>query len=235
MNRVFLFAVALTYLVSSCVLFSQSAPEEPPQPAPKCHLSILNGISSGPVDIYLGGKLIYPNIPPGQRISGLAWPTEKIDLRVVDKKSGFDKREQVTLGAGGHYILYLFGDFAPMPKPEGAKPTDPPPVRVTAQFLDSKLAAGESPVRVRLFNSLVDKAITVKSPKSGKSWTVQPMEMVVATGLPEDLYLDAALGDSRRGLFLAQTGDAKNLSIVFYPKNGTFGFRAMPEDAVPSP
>lgn len=208
--------------------FTQAQEAPPPVKAPQCHFQILNGISPGPVDIYLDGKLIFPASSPGQRISSLGWPSRKFELRLVEPKSRREIKQDIDLPEGAYATLILSGDFEILPQKKPTEADVPPPVRATVQVLSNQLDSGESGVRVRFVNGLVDRPITVKS-RAGKSWTIAPMSMTSASGLNDDLYFQAVLGDKVQSLYLAQQPPAKNISIVFFPSQEGFWFRAMVE------
>jgi len=220
--------IALIFLIGALPVVLRAQEAVPANNAPKCHFQILNGISPGPIDIYLDGKLIFPASPPGQRISSIGWPKNKFELRLVDAKSGREIKQNIKLPEGAYTTLILAGDFETLPGQKPLKPDGPPPVRATVQVFSNKLDGGESSVRVRFMNSFVDRSITVKS-RNGKSWTIAPMSMTSASGLSGDLYLQAILGDNTQSLYLAQEPPAENISIVFFPSKESFGFRAMVE------
>jgi len=220
--------VLLISVANIGLAFCQTNTEATANKSPKCHFQILNGISSGPVDIFLDNKLIFPSSTTGQRISSLGWPSEKFEVRLVDKNSNREKKQVIELGEGNYATLILTGDFQPLPKAENAKPDDPPEVRTFIHTLSNKLEPGEGSIRVRLVNGLVDKPVTVKA-GDGKTWTIPPLKIVSATSLPQELRLQASLDNKDTALYLAQKQPAKNISVVFFPANGGLGFRAMVE------
>jgi len=195
--------------------------------SPEVFLQILNGIAPDPIDIELEGKVIFPSMGPGQRISAFGLLTNKVKLVLVNKKTSARKTIPVDLEKG-HYTLIIAGDFQLIPEGEKGKDGELP-VRVFSSILSNGPTKSEPSVRVRLVNGLADKSILVKGP-AGQEWTVSPMQMEVASALPEKLLLEASTdASSRRNLYLGQDSPPKNIAVVFFSSGQTFAFRAMTE------
>jgi hypothetical protein len=194
---------------------------------PEIFLQILNGIAPDPIDIEVDGKIRYPGMGPGARISTFPLPSEKTKLVLIDKKSGNRKTLPLEL-AEGHYTLIVSGDFQPVPGGEKLKEGELP-VRVITELYSNLTTAARPAVRVHLINGVPDKAVVVKGP-GGKSWKIEPMKLEVLSGLPEKLFLEASYEQgAKRSLYLAQESPAKNIAIVFYPAGQNLAFRAMTE------
>lgn len=206
------------------------APETPAGPAAaKGHafLQILNGVAPRPISFTWDGGPVYEKINPGNQISTMPVKGGEFNLKVRDEQTKAEKCFRLRVEAKTSNILVLTGDFAPIPRPEGAGPKTPPDFNLTAFLLKNERPEG-STVDARVINGLANKTLTISRTKP--VLVVPPCEVGVARKLPPELALQASDGHEAVSLYLAQSGRPANLTVIFYEKDGHLAFRATIEE-----
>ena len=205
------------------------SPESPPgnAEAPAAYLQILNGISPSKVSVSLNGQLLYPDIAAGARISSFGIAERRTTLLV--SKSGSAEQKEIVLQfpKHGYYTLVLTGDFAPLPAANSPVGKTMPDYRIFAALFPNKKPKGQT-VDVRLVNGTPGKTIKLLRRGSVQA-EAGPWQAAAAVSQPSELYLQAAVGEVRRNLYLAQEPPAQNITVVFYDTGEQLGFRAMTE------
>lgn len=215
------------FLPSLPLLAQAPSPPLPAEADPVAYVQILNGICPGPVSISIEGLALYENIGPGTRVSSFGIkPKAKVTLK--DMASGAEKAFPLELEAGGYYTLCLTGDFAKLPQ---ADPKEKPDYRVNFYPVKNSKPSGNT-VEVSVVNGLLDRSIQILN-SNALQCEVAPGKVAVARSQPAALLLKAKDGRDSLDLYLAQETPAKNLSVVFFEKEGRMAFRAVTQASAP--
>lgn len=203
-------------------LASTSLAQEPDIPA-KSHLQILSGVVPNPVDIFINGKLVFPDSTVGQRITAMELQEPRGEVLLIEKQTGKRHKLPFVFKSGSYNTLIVAGDFQPLDPQVPGKGN-----RIVHRFVENKFQSRAKTVTVNIVNGLWTSSVKV-FPKGGQTQEIPPLEGIELRGLPSQLILDAVLQGKKRTLYLAQPEIVRNLALVFFPTPAGLGFKAMME------
>lgn len=204
----------------------EAAPQE--EGKPHAYVQILNGIAPSKVALLVDGRVPYPALSPGARITSFGLPKNTWTLKLTKDGSEAEKEFTLKFPREGFYTVVLTGDFAELPSVASPDGTKKPDYRVKASFLANKKPAGAN-IDVRVVNGTTKDSVRLL--RDGKDQCVAaPGESATAEAQPaKGLLMEAMVGNDKIPLAIAQDDPASNLTIVFYENGSTVGFRAMKE------
>jgi hypothetical protein len=219
-------AALLLSVLSADGRAQEAAPEE--EGKPYAYVQILNGIAPPKVALLVDGRVPYPALSPGARITSFGLPKNTWTLKLTKDGSEAEKEFTLKFPRGGFYTVVLTGDFAELPAVASPDGTKKPDHRVKASFLANKKPGGAN-IDVRVVNGTTKESVRLL--RGGKEQCVAaPGESATAEAQPaKDLFMEAVVGNEKIPLAIAQEDPASNLTIVFYESGSTVGFRAMKE------
>jgi len=204
-------------------------------------VQMVNATATDSIAVDVNGREHYPDFPVGLYTADgkSLFVTPRLKVRDLVSKREVEQRVELmprqfqTLVITGDFSLCLEPDRLPQPGEEPPIGVDESELQPNLQFtlFSHALIGEEQPVRIRVFNTLPGRTITIFDSDDSVMRTLKPGEILSVSGRKaEEIWGYQVDGEPRETLFVAQSGMLRNVIVYFYYKNERLRYKVIFEN-----